>query len=114
MAIGREDSNPFSDFAALIKETGHNKDVKLAFGTITEITPLTVKIDGNGLETTNLTALPHLLPAYYPAHVIFDDELGSRNATIMIDNGLELSDRVALIYDDTGNKIKGFILGKEE
>lgn len=110
----RENSDPFTDLAAMMKQTGYNKDVKLANGTILAMNPVKVRIDENGLETTNIKVLPHLLPAYYPAHIIFDDELGSRNATIMIDNGLEINDRVSLIYDDEGNKVKGYILAKEE
>ncbi|WP_176713683.1 DUF2577 family protein [Pseudobacillus wudalianchiensis] len=98
----------------MIKKTGHNKDVTLAFGIVTKTDPLTVKLDDTGLETSTLVPLGHLLPAYYPAHIIFNDSLGQREASIMIDNELDQNDRVAVIYDDTDNKITGFILDKVE
>lgn len=111
--IPREQSNPFADIAKIMQKQGYNKDVKLTFGTIVKESPLTVKLDGNGLETTSLIPLGHLLPAYYPAHIIFNDQLGAREASIMIDNPLHIDDRVMVIYDDTSNKLFGFILDKE-
>lgn len=112
--VPNEKSNPFSDFAKIMKKTGYNKDVTLTFGVITKTDPLTVKLDGSGLETAALVPLGHLLPAYYPAHIIFNDSLGQKEATIMIDNELGMSDRVAVIYDDNDNQITGFILDKVE
>lgn len=112
--VPREKSDPFTDFAKMMKEQGYNKDVKLDFATVIATSPLEVKIDGNGAETSSLTPLAHLMPAYYPAHIIFNDSLGERDATIMIDNGgLEVGDRVMVVYDDTDLKIFGFILSKE-
>lgn len=112
--VPNERSNPFSDFAKLIKDQGYNKDVTLSFGTVTDVDPLTVKLDGNGLETTSLEPMPTLLNLYYPVTINFDDELGTRTGQIMIDNSLEVGVRVACIYDDTGNKLHGYILDKVE
>lgn len=116
MRIGKESSDPFTDLAGLMKETGYNKDVTLAFGKIIGMSPPKVRIDGNGLETTNLTVMPHLLPAYYPVHIIFESPstLGEQRGKIMIDNDLVVGDRVAIIYDSEGSTVKGFILDKEE
>lgn len=113
--IPREKSDPFTDFAKMMKHQGYNKDVKLTFGTVVSVDAATVKVklDGNHLETTSLVPLGHLLPAYYPAHIVFSDELGAREASIMIDNPLETGDRVMVVYDDTGDKLFGFILDKE-
>ncbi|MEK4030787.1 DUF2577 family protein [Pseudobacillus sp. FSL P4-0506] len=111
--VPREKSDPFTDFAKLMKDQGYNKDVKLATGTVTGISPVKVKLDGNGLETTSLIVPDHLQSAYYPAHIIFQDTMEHREVSIMIDNSLEIDDRVQVIYDDSGNKLTGFILSKE-
>lgn len=112
--IPREKSDPFTDFAKVIKGLGFNKDVKLETGIVIETSPVTVKLDENGLETTSLIVPAHLQSAYYPAHIIFQDTTEHREVSIMIDNSLDIGDRVQVIYDDTtGNKIFGFILSKE-
>lgn len=114
MSSNREKSNPMVDMARMMKTTGYNKDVILSMARVTKIAPLTVKLEGNDLETSNLKPMAHLLPQYHPVHLIFDDDLVNRKGTIMIDNGLEVDDMVYVIYDIEKNVVKGFIIGKEE
>lgn len=114
MSTNREKSNPMVDMARMIKMTGYNKDVVLSMAKVTKISPLTVRLEGNDLETSNLKPMAHLMPQYHPVHLIFDDELGNRSGTMMIDNGLEIDDLVYVIYEVEKNVVKGFIIGKEE
>lgn len=114
MSVNREKSNPIVDMARMMKNTGYNKDVILSMAKVTKVSPLTVKLEGNDLETSNLKPMAHLLPQYHPVHLIFNDDLGNRSGTIMIDNGLEVDDLVYIIYDIEKNVVKGFIIGKEE
>lgn len=115
---GRKKSDPYTNLAQLIKTAGYNKDMTLTRGTVLAIAPMTVKLDGNGLVTTNLSPLPHLLPQYYDFHIIFDvaGQEGDRERTgkIMIDDDLEPGDRVFVLYEVVQQKVNGVILGKEE
>ncbi|WP_432355323.1 hypothetical protein [Sporosarcina sp. A2] len=109
-----EKSNPYSDMARLIKESGFNKDVTLTTAVVVDLAPLTVKLSGNDLVTSNLKPMAHLISQYHPAQIVFNDSLGSRSATIMIDNGLELDEMVYVIYEVVNDRLSGFIIGKEE
>lgn len=112
---GRKKSDPYTNLAKLIKDTGYNKDMTLTRGTIVSLAPMTVRIDGNKLVTTNLKPLPHLLPQYYDFHIIYESGTDAeRRGKIMIDDDLEPGDRVFIIYEVVQNKVNGLILGKEE
>jgi|GEM_PF-6956151 len=112
--VPNEKSSPFSDMARLIKEKGYNKDVKLAFATVIDLSPLTVRLDGNGLETSRFTVMNHLLPRFEAVRIDFlDDTTGEREAVIHHDSTLNVGDRVAVIYDDEDPEgLTGFIIDK--
>ncbi|AQU79712.1 DUF2577 family protein [Planococcus faecalis] len=114
MNTTREKGNPIADLARVMKETGYNKDVILSRATVIDEAPLTVRLEGNNLETSNLQPMAHLMPQYHRFDMIFDGDLGRQAGTIMIDNGLEMGDLVYVIYDMEKNSLKGFIIGKEE
>lgn len=109
-----EKGNPYVDMARLFKKAGYNKDVTLSTATIIETAPLTVKLTGNSLVTTNLVPMAHLVPHYLPAEIVFSDDLGKRSAQIMIDNSLEIGELVYCIYESVNGRVSGFIIGKEE
>ncbi len=109
-----EKANPYVDMARLMKKSGFNKDVTLATATVVDLAPLTVKLSGNDLVTSNLQPMAHLIPQYHPAQIVFNDSLGTRSATIMVDNGLELDEVVYVIYEAVNGRVSGFIIGKEE
>lgn len=109
-----EKGDPYADIARLMKRSGYNKDVTLATATVLELAPLKVKLAGSDLVTSRLLPMSHLVPQYEPAQIVFNDELGTRSATIMIDNGLEVDDVVYVIYEAVNGRLSGFIIGKEE
>lgn len=117
MSTGRKSSDPYSDLAKLMQEVGYNKDLTLSTGVIVDLGPLRVRLDGNGLVTSNLKPLPHLLPQYYDAHFLFedgDDQIRSERGKIMIDDDLKEGDRVFILYEVVKQQVSGLILGRRE